>query len=143
MSTSEELNQIIELKAQLAILQGVGQKGTITIWLEKIFGRNWQTSLAGVMTVLPQIVNYIQDHALDLHVPAIAMNFASLFSFVIFALYAKSQTVTGVNRIATTGLPGPTEAVLVQEAAAAVPTDPTVQVAAVLPAAIIKVIGGK
>ena len=143
MSTSEELIQITELKAQLAALQGAGQKGTITIWLEKVFGRNWQTSLAGVFTVLPQIILYIQDHALDLHVPKIAMDFASLFSFVIFALYAKSQTVTGVNRIATTGQPGPTEAVLVQEAAAAVPTDPTVQVAAVLPVAPIKQAGGK
>ncbi len=104
------------------------QKGTIVVWLEKLFGRNWKTSLCAVLIFLPQIFSVLQEWIVDLGVSTAKLNNVSLLFAALAALAAKSQGVTGLNRIATTGLPGPTEDILIAESAAATPGDPKKQI---------------
>jgi len=104
------------------------QKGIIVIWLEKLFGRNWKTSILGMFIFLPQILNVLQEWFMDIGVSAAKMNTVSLLFAALAALAAKSQGVTGVNRVPTTGRDGPTEKQLAEASAAVSPGDPTKQI---------------
>jgi hypothetical protein len=85
------------------------EKGVIIIWLEKLFGRSWKTSLLGIMVLLPQIFSLLQEWIVDIGVTPAKMNSISLLFAALAAIAAKAQGVSGANRTETTGVPGPKE----------------------------------
>jgi hypothetical protein len=82
------------------------EKGLFVIYLEKLFGKSWRTSLYGVLSVLPQIFNCFQDFFINLGVKPVTLNSISLLFLALAALEAKGQNVTGKNRDSGTGEPG-------------------------------------
>ena len=79
------------------------QKGIIVIYLEKLFGKSWKTSLYGVLSVLPQIFSCFQDFFINMGVKPATLNSISLLFLALAALEAKGQNVTGKNRDEGTG----------------------------------------
>jgi hypothetical protein len=86
------------------------EKGILIVWLEKIFGKSWKTSLCGVLIVLPQILSAVQTWCINIGVTPSTMNSVSLLFAALAAIAAKSQDVTGTNRPPGTGEPGPVTA---------------------------------
>ena len=73
-------------------------KGIIEVWMEKLFGKSWLTSLLGILVLLPQILNAIQTWLMDIGVKASTMNSLSLLFAAIAAIASKSYNVTGINK---------------------------------------------
>jgi hypothetical protein len=81
------------------------EKGIIVIYLEKLFGKSWLTSLYGLLSVLPQIFSYFQDFFINIGIKPTTLNSISLLFLALAALEAKGQNVTGKNRDSGTGKP--------------------------------------
>lgn len=86
------------------------QKGLLVIWLEKIFGKSWKTSLWGGLASLPIFFDCFQSFFVDLGVSSKTLHDISFFCLAMAAFAAKSHDVTGTNRPPGTGEPGETTA---------------------------------
>lgn len=85
------------------------EKGLIVIWLEKIFGRSWHTWLAAITAAIPQIIDALQTNGVNIGIPTSTLNSITAIALIVGVALSKSQTVSGSNRIETTGLPGPAD----------------------------------
>lgn len=103
----------------------MNDKGIIAIWMEKMFGRSWRTSLFGLLAVLPQVANLVQTYAANINAPKWAMDTMTLVFGVITVFNMKDKAVTGIDVIPSTGKAGPSESSLIARSAAATPADPT------------------
>jgi hypothetical protein len=81
------------------------EKGLIVIWLEKVFGKSWRTSLYAFLALLPQVVSAVQYWCVNIGASPVIMNFLSLLSVIIAIFNAKDSKVTGINRPIGTGEP--------------------------------------
>ena len=81
-------------------------KGLMVIYLEKLFGRSYATSIAAILTAIPQIISGIQAAGLNIGIPTTTLNSISIIVAAVGLAMAKSQGVSGANRIDTTGNPG-------------------------------------
>ena len=73
-------------------------KGLVELWMEKMFGKSWLTSLLGVLVLIPQILNVLQAWFINIGVSPTEMNSLSLFFGGLAAIASKSYNVTGTNK---------------------------------------------
>ena len=96
------------------------EKGIIVIYLEKLFGASWRTSLSGTIKFLSYFATGIQATLLSagLKMPTWGMvttGMIGLLAGYIETLNSKDSAVVGTNRPQGTGEPGPTTAGKCQE----------------------------
>jgi hypothetical protein len=63
-----------------------------------LFGENWRTSVYGILAVLPQLADPLQDYLGTIAVSKSKLNLISLVFAVMFAMTAKDRQVTGKNK---------------------------------------------
>jgi hypothetical protein len=87
------------------------EKGLFIIWLEKLFGKSWRTSLYGTIKFLSYSATGLQATLLQagLHMPIwgiVATGVIGLIAGYIETLNSKDSAATGTNRPLGTGEPG-------------------------------------
>ena len=87
------------------------EKGLIVVWLEKLFGKSWRTSLYGTVKFLAYFATGLQVilHSAGLAMPVywmVATGVIGLVSGYVGDLNSKDSAVSGVNRPDGTGEPG-------------------------------------
>jgi len=88
------------------------EKGLIVIWMEKLFGKSYRTSLFGTIGFLAYFATGLQGVLLStgLDMPTwglVTTGVIGLISKWCESLNSKDSQVTGINRPPDTGLPGP------------------------------------
>lgn len=63
-----------------------------------MFGENWRTSVYGIIAVLAQLADPLQDYLKTTAVSKSKLNIISLVFALMFALTAKDRQVTGKNK---------------------------------------------
>lgn len=64
-------------------------------FFEKLFGKNWRTSVYGILAILPQIANMIQQYLANIDAPKGAMDLLTLVFGIATVLNIKDKQVTG------------------------------------------------
>ena len=72
--------------------------GPLNRMLVTLFGENWRTSFYGILAILPQLVDPLQDYLKTTAVSKSKLNLLSLIFAILFALNSKDRQVTGKNK---------------------------------------------
>jgi hypothetical protein len=74
------------------------EKGIVVIWLEKVFGKSWRTSLFAFLAFASESANLVQTYLQQIGVSENVLHGGALVFGLIALLHAKDSQVTGIAK---------------------------------------------